>query len=190
MIHYNPGATDGRLWLFNSRIINQSTTGLNPVIEITNGMIKMGQCIVSGSGAQNILKLSGTSRIDSVVLCSFTSATTSTTAPAIVECASTGALLTFSQCAFIYTSSANKSSSSTSSGILLSSPTIQPTLIVTYNSFFLTGTTGANYAIQDANIGNARQAIILFFSNNAALANASAINGTPGVSKFSLQAVA
>jgi hypothetical protein len=191
MIHYNPDATDGRLWLFNTRIINQSTTGLNPVIEISKGMIKMAQCIVSGSGAQNILKLSGTSRIDSVVQCSFTSTTSSTIAPAIVECDSTASLLTFSQCAFIYTSTANKSSSITSSGILLSSPTTQPTLIVSYNSFFLAGTSmNNNFAIQDTNFGTARQAIILYFSNNAALNNAYQIKGSAGVSKFSLQAVA
>lgn len=190
MIYYNPVATDGRLWLFNCRIVNQSTTGLNPVIEITKGMLKMGQCIVSGSGAQNILKLSGTSRIDSVVQCSFTSVTSSTTAPAIVECASNGSVLTFSQCAFIYSSSANKSSSSTSSGILLSSASVQPTLIVSYNSFFLTGTSmNNNFAIQDANFGNARQAIILYFSNNANLQNAFQIRGSAGVSKFSLTAV-
>lgn len=190
MIHYNPSASDGRLWINNTKIVNQSTSGLNPVIEISVGMLKMAQCIVSGSGSQNILKLSGTSRLDSVVQCSFTSNTSSTTAPAIVELASSGAVFTFTQSAFIYGSNANKSGSVSSCGILTSSSTTQPTVILSYNSFFLAGTTSANYCLQDANNGTVRQCIILFFSNNSSLNNASSLRGTAGVSKFSLQNVA
>ena len=92
---------------------------------------------------------------------------------------------------FIYTSSTNKGQNPNSCGILCASAAQQPTLILTYNSFFLGGTsTQTNYAVQDTNFGNARQAIILYFSNNANLNNAFSLRGTAGVSKFSLQAVA
>lgn len=193
LIHYNPSASDGRLQIYNSRIVNQSTAGLNPMIEVTVGMAKFGQSVFQCSGVQNCLTFSGTSRVDSIVLCSFTSTTSSTSAPAIVEVTSTSSSgFTFAQCSFVYSNAANKSQSSISSGILCASATTSTTLIVINSSFFLTGTSSqTNFAIQDSNFGiQGRQAIILFFSNNASLNTASQIRGTAGVSKFSLQAVA
>jgi hypothetical protein len=189
-IHYNPDSADGRLLLFNNRIVNQSSGGTSPLIEVSKGMMKAAQCVCLSAGLANVLRLNGTSRVDSIVQCSFTSTSASAVLPAIIELSGTGVVFTFSQCAFIYTSSTNKSANPNSSAILCSSATTQPTVIISYNSFFLAGTTGANFALQDNNFGNARQAIVLYFSNNASLANASAIRGTPGVSKFSLQAVA
>jgi hypothetical protein len=191
MIHYNSGALDGRLSLFNCRVTNQSTTGSQPTIHISKGMLKMQLCEVSGSSNVNILKIDGSARLDSIVLSTFTSNTTSQTAAAIVELSSTGTTYTFNNCAFVYGSSVNKSASTNSCGILCSSQTNQATLILSYNSFFLLGTSQqSNYVVQDSNFGNARQSIILFFSNNASVGNASVLRGTAGVSKISLQSVA
>jgi hypothetical protein len=192
LIHYNPDSNDGRLLLFNCRIVNQSVNqNISPLIEMSKGMIRMAQCVCSVSGLTNVLKLNGTSRVDSIVQCSFTSLNASPVLPAIVELSSSGSVFTFSQCAFIYTSSTNKAQNPNSCAILCASAVQQPTLIITYNSFFLAGTSSqGNFAVQDTNFGNARQAIILYFSNNASLNNAFALKGTAGVSKFSLQAVA
>jgi len=191
MIHYNPNASDGRVRIYNSKIINQSVSGNQATIHISKGMLKMQLCEISGSSDVNILKLDGTARVDSVVLCSFTSNTASTTAASIVELSGTGNVYTFSQNAFIYTSSANKSASVNSCAILCNSATTQPTVILTYNSFFLGGTSNlTNFVLQDANFGNARTAIILYFSNNANLNNAYQLKGSAGVNKFSLQNVA
>lgn len=191
MIHYNPIASDGRVRLFNSRVINQSVSGNQPTIHISVGMLKMNLCEVAGSSDVNILKIDGTARVDSIVQCSFTSNTASTTASPIVQLSGTGNVYTFAQNAFIYTSSANKSASVNSCAILCNSATTQPTVILTYNSFFLGGTSSStNFVLQDSNFGGARTAIILFFSNNANLNNAYQIKGSAGVNKFSLQAVA
>ena len=191
MIHYNPDSNDGRLILFNCRIVNQSVNGTSPAIEMSKGMIRMAQCVSSVSGLTNVLKLNGTSRVDSIVQCSFTSLNASPVLPAIVELSSSGSVFTFSQCAFIYTSTTNKGQNPNSCAILCASAVQQPTLIISYNSFFLAGTSSqGNFAVQDSNFGNARQAIILYFSNNASLNTAFALKGTAGLSKFSLQAVA
>lgn len=191
MIHYNPAASDGRVRLYNTRIVNQSVSGNQPTINISVGMLKMNLCEVAGSSDVNILKLDGTARIDSIVQCSFTSNTASTTAAAIVQLSGTGNVYTFAQNAFIYTSSANKSASVNSCAILCNSATTQPTVILTYSSFFLGGTSSStNFILQDSNFGNARTAIILYFSNNANLNNAYQLKGVAGTNKFSLQAVA
>ena len=191
LIHYNPDSSDGRLLLFNCRIVNQSQNATSPAIEISKGMLKMAQCVCLIAGLTNVLKMNGSSRVDSIFQCSFTSTNSSAVLSPIVELSSSGSVFTFSQCAFIYTSSTNKSANPNSSGILCASATTQPTLILTYNSFFLAGTsTQTNYAVQDSNNGSVRQAIILYFSNNANLNNAFSLRGTAGVSKFSLQAVA
>jgi hypothetical protein len=191
LIHYNPDSTDGRLWLFNTRLVNQSTSATNAAIEISKGMLKMGQCICSVSGLTNVLKMNGSSRIDSVVQCSFTSTNASAVLPPIVELSTSGSVFTFSQSAFIYTSSTNKSANPNSCAILCASATSQPTVILSFNSFFLAGTSQqSNYVLQDSNNGTIRQAIVLFFSNNSSLNNAFAIRGTAGVSKFSLNPVA
>lgn len=190
LIHYNPGATDGRLWLFNSKFLEQSTTATSPIIEIDNGMLKMYQCQVSGAGNENILKLGGTARIDNITLCSFTSNTDSTTAEPIVELSSTGAVLTFFQCAFIYSNSANKSASSNSSALLLNNSTIgfYPTINIQNCSFNLLGTSPTtNYTIQDTNFGTAKQGIIIIYGNNSLINTAFQIRGTYNVNKFSNQ---
>jgi hypothetical protein len=192
LIHYNPDATDGRLWLFNCRFLDQSTTATRPLIEIDKGMLKMYQCAVIGSGNENILKLGGTARIDSVVLCSFTSNTNSTTAEPIVELSSTGATLTFSQCAFIYSNSANKSANANSCGILLNeaSTTFNPVLNLQNCAFSLLGTSPTtNFAVQDANFGTAKAAIILAYGNNSIINTAYQIKGVYNVNKFSNQTV-
>ena len=135
--------------------------------------------------------MNGSSRIDSVVQCSFTSTNASAVLSPIVELSSSGSVFTFSQSAFVYTSSTNKSANPNSCGILCASATTQPTVIMSYNSFFLAGTSGqSNFVLQDSNNGTIRQSIVLFFSNNASLNNAFSIRGTAGQSKFSLLSVA
>jgi hypothetical protein len=192
LIHYNPDATDGRLWLFNCRFLDQSTTATLPLIEIDKGMLKMFQCAVIGSGNENILKLGSTSRIDSVVLCSFTSSTSSTIAEPIVELSSTGATLTFSQCAFIYSNSADKSAFPNSCGILLNEAltVFNPVLNLQNCAFSLLGTSPTtNFAVQDANFGTAKAAIILVYGNNSIFNTAYQIKGVYNVNKFSNQTV-
>jgi hypothetical protein len=190
LIHYNPDASDGRLWMFNCRIIDQSITATLPIIEINKGMIKMLQCVVSGAGNENILKIANTARIDSIVLCSFSSTTNSTTAEPIVELSSNGAVLTFSQCAFIYSNNANKSASVNSCAILLNNSDVGffPTLNIQNCSFSLLGTSQtANFAIEDANFGTAKQAIILAYGNNSIIGTSFQVRGTYNVNKFSNQ---
>jgi hypothetical protein len=192
LIHFNPDATDGRLQIFNSRVVNQSVDGTNPMVEASIGMVKLGQTVFQCAGVQNCFAFTGTSRVDSIVQCSFTSTTASDVAPPIVSITSTTTSgFTFAQCAFIYGSSTNKSANANSCGIYSETPGVATTLILTNNSFFLTGTTIANnYAVQDGDAATAHPLVVLYFSNNASPNTASAIRGTPGVTKFSLQAVA
>lgn len=185
----NTAMSDCRLWLENVNILtdNNSGSAVNPTIEINKGMLRMNIVNINSKGNQNILKLGGTSRVDNIVMTSFGSQTNSTTAKAIVEISSTStSVFSFANCSFSYSNSANKSASATSCAILCSNSSVPTTLILAYNSFALAGTTNLNYVVNYTTVQN----LTLFFSNLATLTNASAINGTNGVSKFSLQAVA
>ena len=190
-IYYNPSSNNTRFRLTNSTINSGGSSGLDPLIEITNGgSCGFNQCQITSKGFQNTLKISGTATISSVSMCIFTSDTTSASAPAIVYITTVNSnISTFSNCAFVYSSNTSKTSNTYASGICCESTLGNPTVIATYNTFILQGTNGTNYAIQDLKHTTPTQMNCLYFSNNASLGNAFTIHANNNQNKFSLTPV-
>ena len=191
-LYWNPSSSNTRLRVANAYISSAGTAGTNPMIEVTNGSLaafSFSQFIAKG--VQAVVRFSGTSTCQGITNCIIENDSTSGSVPGLFEITSTnGSTLTFNNNYFIYGSTTDKSSNPSASGIYHNSTSGNNTVVATYNSFVLQGTTGANYAIQDVNNGTATTFACVFFSNNASLGNAAAIRGAGGVNKFSLQAVA
>jgi hypothetical protein len=190
-LYFNPTCTNSRLRLTNCLIVSGGSSGLDPLLEITKiGQVIMNNCTLSAKGAQNCLKFSGTATCDTIANCKFESSTTSTTAPAIVLI-NTSASNTFSfgQCVFIYSSTANKSASPSSSGICVNSLSGNPNVVVLNSFFSLAGTNASNFVVQDLGHGTALTAIKLHFGNSSSLSNAQYIQGTNNSTKFLLNTV-
>jgi hypothetical protein len=175
-IDCRPSSTDCRLQIFNSKIVNVSPSGGDPMVEISVGMAKFFQSQFQCAGVQNCVKFSGTSRVDSVVLCSFTSTNASATIPPIIELTTTSTSpFSFSNCAFIYTSTTNKTASPSSCAIYGNSATTPAVITVLYNTFSLAGTSDPqNHVINY----NTVPSISFFFSNCATPNTCFRINGT------------
>lgn len=189
-IYFNPTSTNSRLRLQNVIITSSGTSGLEPLIDVTcdSSLIFMNNCSLTAKGVQSVMRLQGT--CDSISFCRFESSTGSTAAPPIIQCApNVGKTYSFSNCAFIYSNTANKSSNVLSTGIFSNSNSGNNNLLLSYNSFFLLGTNSSNWAVYDYASGTATTAIILYYMNNASLNNAFAIRGTLNVNKFQLQVV-
>ena len=175
-IDCRPSSTDCRLQIFNSKIVNVSPSGGDPMIEISVGMAKFLQTQFQCAGIQNCIKFSGTSRVDSIIHCLFTSTNPSATIPPIVEITSTStSAFSFSNCAFIYTSATNKTASPSSCAIYGNSATTPAVITILYNTFSLAGTSDPqNHVINY----NTVPSITFYFSNCAAPSTCSRINGT------------
>jgi hypothetical protein len=190
-LYFNPTCTNSRLRLTNCLIVSGGSSGLDPLLEITKiGQVIMNNCTLSAKGVQNCLKFSGTATCDTIANCKFESSTTSTTAPAIVLI-NTSASNTFSfgQSVFIYSSTANKSASPSSSGICVNSLSGNPNVVVLNSFFSLAGTNASNFVVQDLGHGTALTAIKLHFGNSSSLSNAQYIQGTNNSTKFLLNTV-
>jgi hypothetical protein len=155
---------------------------------MTKGMMKSTLTLFNAKGNQNVIRFSGTSRVDSLTLSQFVSDTNSTTAPPIIEITSTTSSgFTFGNNSFSYSNSANKSASVNSCGILCNSSSSATVLFLVYNVFSLGGTdTSGNYVVNHGAI----PCITFFFSNSATVGNAHEINGNFNSTKFTLQSVA
>jgi hypothetical protein len=186
-INYNPSSNNTRLRITNTQVTSSGTTGTDPLIEIANGgLCGFNNNQFTAKGVQNVLKLSGTATVSSISSCIFESDSTSGIVPAIVYITTVNSnVSTFSNNAFVYGSSVNKTANTYASGICCESVLGNPICIATYNTFILQGTNSSNYAIQDTG----HKMTTLFFSNNASLGNAFAINGVSNVNKFSLTPV-
>jgi hypothetical protein len=189
-INYNPSSNNTRFRLTNSQVTSSGTTGTDPLIEISNGgLCGFNNNQFTSKGVQNVLKLSGTATVSSISLCIFESDTTSASAPSIVYITTVNSnVSTFANCAFVYSSNTSKTSNTYASGICCESTLGNPIVSATYNTFILQGTNSSNYAIQDKGT-TGHKMNCLFFSNNASLGNAFAINAVTNVNKFSLTPV-
>jgi hypothetical protein len=185
---------DCRTRLYNM-VISQDSAGADnkAMILLSAGMSSLTLLDCTAKNNCSVLKIDQSAKLDRVTLCSFTSSTTSATAYPVVDlsvASGSSAVYAFGYCSFSYGSTTNKSANANSCGILMNSSTGNPIVYVVYNSFNLQGTTSSNFAIQDSNAGGATQGVFAFYSNNASIANASAIRGVLGVNKLTLQAVA
>lgn len=189
-VYFNPSSTNSRLRLQNVIIVSGGTTGAEPLVDVTcdSSLIFMNNCSLTAKGNQSCMRMQGT--CDSITFCRFESSTNSTTASPIVQCVpNIGKTYSFSNCAFIYSNTANKTANVNSCGIFSNSNSGNNNILVSYNTFFLLGTNNSNFAIYDYASGTATTAIILYYMNNASLNNAFAIRGTLNVNKFQLQVV-
>jgi hypothetical protein len=188
-----PTSTNSRLKLWNCQIISGGNTGISPLIEVSSvGQVSMNYCNLSAKGVQNCLLFSSSATCDSINNCKFENSNSATiSAKAVVQItANVSGTYTFSNCAFVYSSSASKSANQNASGILNQNSSGNNTIISLYNSFFLAGTTRVdNYAIQDLNHATATQMVCLYFMSNALPNNAFAIHANNNVNKFQLEVV-
>jgi len=187
-INYSPVSNNTRFRMTNSQVTSGGNTGLDPLIEVSNG----GQCGFNNNqftskGVQNVLKLSGTATVSSMSNCIFESDSTSATVPSIIYITTVNSsVVTLSNNAFVYGSNTSKASNSYASGVCCEALVGNPTVLISYCSFILQGTTSANFAIQDKKALTATQMVCLFFSNNSTLGNAFAINAVTNTNKFTL----
>jgi len=190
-LYFNPSASNSRLRLTNSSIVSSGSSGLDPLLEITSiGQVIMNNCILTAKGVQNCLKFSNSATCDTIANCKFENSTNSTTAPPIVLINTSGSnTFNFGQSVFQYTSTANKTASSSSSGTCANSTTGNPNIVCVNSLFALAGTNGSNFAIQDLQHGTLLTCIVLYGGNLATLSNASAIRGNNNTTKFQLQQV-
>jgi len=190
-LYFNPSATNSRLRVTNTQIVSGGTTGLNPLVEVTkSGSVTMSNVILNSKGLQNVLKFSGTATCDTITNCKFESDVVSAVAPAIVSVTSTNsATYTFNNCGFLYGDTTSKAASAVSSGICCSGVSGNPRVVILYCSFFLFGTTVANYAVQDTNYGTGTAMACLYYMNNASLTNAFSIHAILNTNKFQLNIV-
>jgi len=190
-LYFNPSCTNSRLRVTNCQMVSGGATGLNALMEITkSSSVTMSNVILNSKGSQNVLKFSGTATCDTINNCKFESDVVSGVAPAIVSITSTNSgTYTFTNCGFIYGDTTSKASSSVSSGICCSGGSGNPRVVILYCSFFLFGTTVANYAVQDNNYGTGTAMACLYYMNNASLTNAFAIHAILNTNKFQLNIV-
>lgn len=188
LVSSSPSLTDMRLWMQNCQVLSSNTTSTNPLIELNKGMMKASLCSMTALGVQSVLQFSGSSRVDSITLCQFTSNTSSAVAPPIVNItSSTSSGFTFGNCAFTYSSATDKSANVSSTAIYCGSSSSATVVVLVYNVFALAGTSNAsNFIITHGAI----PCITFFFSNSATLNTTHTIDGTNNSTKFSLQAVA
>ena len=190
-LYFNPSCTNSRLRITNSQISTSGTTGTNPLIEVTKiGQVIMNNCICTAKNNQNVLTFSGTSTCDTINNCKFESDVVSSTAAAIVSITSTNSgTYTFTNCGFVYADTTSKAASPVSCGICCSAGSGNPRIVALYCSFFLLGTTSANYAIQDINYGTGTAMACLYYMNGGSLTNAFAIHAVLNTNKFQLNVV-
>jgi hypothetical protein len=190
-LYFNPSSVNSRLRITNSIIISGGSQGLDPLVEITkSSSLTINNVILSAKGVQNVLLFSGTATCDTVNNCKIENSVVSAVAPALVRINSTNSgTYTFTNCGFIYSDSTNKAASPLSSGILCNGVSGNPRVVVLYCSFFLFGTTTANYAVEDSNHSTPTQMICLYYMNGASLQNAFSIHANNNQNKFQLQIV-
>jgi hypothetical protein len=151
-------------------------------------MARFGQSLFQCAGVQNVVKFSGSSRVDSIVLCSFTSTSASAVIPAIIEVTSSATTaFTFANCSFVYSSATNKSANPSSCALFGNAAATSTIFTILYNTFALAGTSNAtNFVVNHGAV----PCVTLFFSNGATLNTTHTINGNNNTTKFSLTAVA
>jgi hypothetical protein len=190
-LYFNPSSVNSRLRITNTIINSGGSVGLDPLVEITkSSSLTINNVILNAKGLQNVLCFSGTATCDTINNCKIENSVVSDVAPALVRINSTNSgTYTFTNCGFIYSDTTDKSSSPSSSGILCDSASGNPRVVILYCSFFLFGTTTANYAVQDLNYGTATAMGCLYYMNNASLNNAFSIRAILNTNKFQLQIV-
>jgi hypothetical protein len=189
-IYFNPSAPSSRLRLYNSNFVSGGTSGADPLIEITStSLVNMYSCQFTAKGIQNCLLFSGTATCDGIYNSRFEcSSTSGSVAPLVAVTATVTGTYSFVNTGFVYSSTADKSGNPNASGIW-SSSVGNNRIIVLYCSFFLLGTTTANYAVQDTYFGTAYAMACLYYMNGASLNNAFSIHAVQNVNKFQLQVV-
>lgn len=190
---HNPSSTDSRLKLWNCQIISGGSSGTSPLVEIgSKGQVNMQYCYLSAKGVQNVLMFSGTANCDNVTNCKLENSNSAgLTAKAVCEIsANSSATYTFSNCAFIYSNTSDKTANPNASGIRNINTSGNNTIISLYNTFILNGTnTSNNYAIQDFNHSTPTQMICLYYMSGAIPNLAFAIHGNNNQNKYQLQIV-
>lgn len=189
-LYFNPTSNNSRLRLTNTLIVSGGSQGTDPLVEITKeSLVTINNVLMNSKGIQNVMMFSGTATCDTINNCKFVSDVNSALAPEIVAITSTNSgTYTFTNCGFLYGSSINKTSPS-SSGIRSSTTAGNPRIVILYCSFFLLGTTIQQYAVLDANHSTNKQIICLYYMNGASPSNAFAINANNNQNKFQLQVV-
>lgn len=206
MLYVHPSASDCRVWLNKTRIYNASVDAIYPVVEMSKGMFKSTLSEFLAAGNSSVLTFSGTARCDSITLSTFSNSSSLEAVPALVELnSSTGSAFVFGNCSFVYSNTASKINSINSCAIKTTSRAF---VILLFNYFGLSGTRNysngsGNYVLRDPNASNPyTRSNVLFFSNSSGYdisvgaqglvyeSQASTIEGTMGVNKRTLNAVA
>lgn len=189
---HNPSSSDSRLKLWNCQLISSGSLGLYPLMDVgSKGQVVMSYCNLSAKGAQPVLRLNNTATCDNINNCKFENSfpNGASVQPIVSITADINGTYTFANCAFVYSSSSDKSSNSSACGISNQNTAGNNTIISLYNTFLLAGTNNSNYAIQDFNHATATQMICLYYMSGATPSNAFAIHANNNQNKFQLQIV-
>lgn len=179
--------SDYRCYLTNCVISNSSLSATDPVVEFAGtGMITCAQNQITALGSiQEVLKLSGSVRVQLFTNNILESDSSSSSAGPIMEC-STSSTVSIANSAFVYSNSATKANITYQAcGLLLSS---SGSVVLASNFFTLAGLSASNNAVLNAGAG-----VIIFGQNysssSPAGTSASTIQGTLGTNKFAMTAV-
>ena len=179
----NITATDARVRFLDCFM--KSTDALNPVdalIKMKVGMLAMNYTQLETAGNIPCLSLTGSAVVDVINMCKFTSNHSASTNPLVSITSTASGTYSFANCGFVYSNASTNACCAISNNNASGSNNI----FVLYNSFYLVGLDGTagNYCVK--NTGG----LVFYFSNNALVGTTSAIEGTLGVNKFSMLAVA
>jgi hypothetical protein len=190
---YLHSAGDYRAFVSNCVISNDDTNATDPVVECyssNSGMVSFTSNQITSKGiSQNVFKLSGSCRTDTLAQNIFTSDSTGTNVAIAIFVHNSSAVITLGQNAFIYSSSGAKRNADTASGIYMNAASAGGSLIIANNLFSLTGLPNGQHAVQN----NSSAGIVIYGGNistaSAAGQSAHDISGTNNSTKFAMTAV-
>jgi hypothetical protein len=144
---FQNSSSDTRTYLENLTIQASANTGTESLIKMNSGGLYMSMCSLTASSANtNCLSIEGSSSIYSMALNTFTNDNAgSSLVPLVFISTSSSASQVFGNCAFVFSSTTPKSTSTGNYNMAIKIFSTSLTLI--NNSFFLTGSTASMNAV-------------------------------------------
>ena len=144
---FQNSSSDSRTYLENLTIQASAATGTESLIKMNSGGLYMSLCTVTASSANtNCLSIEGSSSIYSMALTTFTNDNAgSSLVPLVFISTSVSASQVFGNCAFVFSSTTPKSTSTGNYNMAIKIYSTSLTLI--NNSIFLTGSTASMNAV-------------------------------------------
>lgn len=174
-------STQSRLRFIDCNVIGTNAINTSPLIDVRQGMVACSQTQFETAGNNACLSLSTNAVVDVIANCKFTSNKVGSTQPLVDITANVSGSYSFVNCGFVYANA----STNACAGIYSHPSSGSNNVVVLYCSFYMTGLAAGptNYCVRSSN------SVVLYFSNNALVGYASLIQGSQGVSKFSMTAV-